>query len=310
MMGKNRMIGLNIIICLAIILGACMPNDDTKDIHLPTIYTSIYPIQFIVEQLAGDVAHVISVYPPGVDAHTYEPTMKEIIDIAHGEAFIYLGAGMEGFADRAADALSSSDVQFIEVGKNTKLFKKAEEDEHHDDHDHGDYDPHIWFDPLRMIEVSEIIMEQLFTLLPHDQELIEENFNTLRDQLIQLDEEYLTTMREKSQPQIIVSHAAYGYWEERYNIKQIPISGLTSGDEPSQKDLAYIIELAEQYDIEYVLFEKNTTNRLATIIQQHLGAKDLYIHNLENLVDEEIEDEEDYFSLMRANLEVIDQTTK
>src|SRR5699024_8785792 len=64
-------------------------NKNTEDF----IYTSIYPIQFITEAIVGDTAHVVSVYPPGVDAHTYEPTSKSITEIATGKAFIYLGAG-------------------------------------------------------------------------------------------------------------------------------------------------------------------------------------------------------------------------
>lgn len=301
---------LGILFSLAITLSACGALEDDNRDHDEILYTSIYPIQFIVEQLASDVADVISVYPPGVDAHTYEPTMKEIMDIAHGEAFIYLGAGMEGFASRAAEALESSDVTFIEIGEQTELFQKAEADDVHESHDHGDYDPHIWFDPLRMIQVSERVKEELLNIFPHDQEVIKENFIQLKNQLTQLDEEFQGRLQQKTDPYIIVSHAAYGYWEERYDIKQISITGLTSGDEPSQKELAHIIELAQAYNIKHVLFEQNSSNRLASIIQDQIGADALYIHNLEVLVDDDIQSGEDYFSLMRANLNVLDQVTK
>ena len=40
--------------------------------------------------------------------------------------------------------------------------------------------------------------------------------------------------------EILVSHAAYGYWEQRYGLKQIPIAGISASDEPSQKQLADI----------------------------------------------------------------------
>lgn len=35
----------------------------------------------------------------------------------------------------------------------------------------------------------------------------------------------------------IVSHSAYGYWEEAYGLEQIGISGLSPTDEPSQNKL-------------------------------------------------------------------------
>lgn len=118
------------------------------------LYTSIYPVQYVVEQIAKDNATVKSIYPPGVDAHTYEPSSKEIKDLANSDAFFYIGAGMEGFADSSRDALQSQKVLFVSIEeKNESLFIKNddEHDDHQEDHhhDHGDLDPHIWLDPLK-----------------------------------------------------------------------------------------------------------------------------------------------------------------
>ena len=42
---------------------------------------------------------------------------------------------------------------------------------------------------------------------------------------------------ERKTKEILVSHLAYGYWEQRYGLKQIPIAGISASDEPSQKHL-------------------------------------------------------------------------
>ena len=54
---------------------------------------------------------------------------------------------------------------------------------------------------------------------------------------------------------MIVSHAAYGYWEEVYGNHQIPVTGLSPSDEPSQKELEKIIQMANEKQIKYILFE-------------------------------------------------------
>lgn len=291
------------------VLNACNSETIDHEGH-PILYTTIYPIQFITEELVGDEADVISVYPPGVDAHSYEPTIREMLDIARGKAFIYLGAGMESFAESAKSALQASDVAFIEVGKDKNLFMPAD---HHDltdhSHDHGDVDPHIWFDPLRMVQASEMIKDELTQIFPELSDHLNENFTTLTDQLIELDEQFKATLQSKQKHHIIVSHAAYQYWEERYGIIQVPISGLTAGDEPSQKELARIVNFAKRENITHILFEQNASNKIAEIIQDHIDAKALYIHNLEVLVDQDIEKEENYFSIMRTNLSKLDEAT-
>ena len=295
---------------LSLLLTACNSSNENKKNDQLIIYTSIYPIQYVAEEITGDNATVKSIYPPGVDAHTYEPTSKEITELAKGNAFIYLGAGMESFAETAADALKSQDILFIEIGEHDHLFT---EDEHkHDDHghDHGDHDPHIWLDPLRMIEIGEIVKDELVTLNPEKEGEYVENFKALKEDLTTLDEEFTETLETKENKQLLVSHAAYGYWEERYGIEQIPISGLSSSDEPSQKDLAEIARLAEKEELNYVIFEQTGSNRLASIIQEYIHADKLTIHNLEVLTEDNIAENENYLSLMKKNLEVLDQATK
>lgn len=298
---------------LLLFVSACGTNsseDSSTDGKL-VIYTSVYPLEFLASQIAGDLASVKSVYPPGVDAHTYEPSSKEITNIARSDAFIYLGAGMESFSESIVESLSSHDVLFIEVGENEQLFLHANDDEHnHDNHHHGDFDPHIWLDPLRMIKVGELITSNLSELDPDNRDTFENNFAQLKEKLQSLDEQFVQTLEKKQSRKIIVSHAAYGYWEERYGIEQIPISGLSSSDEPSQKELANIAKLAKKEQLNYVIFEQTGSNRLAEVIQENIEAEKLYIHNLEVLTDENIENGEDYFSIMEQNLQTLDKALK
>ena len=429
-----------------------------------TVYTSVYPFQYAVEQIGGDSVEAKTVYPPGADAHTYEPTSKDMTAIADSDAFIFIGDGMEGFATSAADALANQDVELIEIGKYEELFHghggdhhddgnhdhsddnedghdhgedthEHDEDHEHDgsehnhgnehehdteddhdhdghshgttsdsheensvsitidglaghyhtgdsiqliahlseesDHDHwhwytlepgaddwetvpdngtatfggeatidgqqikavlfgddhevvaesevvtisiddhtGDHDPHLWIDPLRMIEISRIIKDELIALNPDAEADYNVNFEALEAELLALDEEFSELLATKENKYIMVPHAAYGYWEERYGVKQIAISGLSTSQEPSQKQLTEVISQAEEHNLDYILYEQNSPNRLSEVIQEQIGAKDLTIHNLSVLTDEDIKNKEDYISLMRYNLEILDQVTK
>lgn len=301
--------GKLIILLLALfIITACSNTNDDSNSETK-IYTTIYPLQFLVEEIGGDTVDAITVYPPGVDEHTYEPTSKELTNIADGEAFFYIGAGLEAFASTAAEALKNQDVELLEIGKHEELFLHNEDEHHHehDGHDHGDLDPHIWLDPLRMIDIASIIKDELTNIHPEEEALYEENFNNLKAELTTLDGEFKQLIESKANKKILVTHAAFGYWEERYNIEQIAIHGLSTENEPSQKELISIIDTAKEHGLSHIIFEQNVTTRISEVIKEEIDAEPLTIHNLSVRTDEDISEERDYLSIMRDNLKVLDQ---
>ncbi len=161
-----------------------------------------------------------------------------------------------------------------------------------------------------MIEISRIIKDEMIALNPDAKADYNANYDALEAELLALDEEFSELLEMKENKHIIVPHAAYGYWEERYGIEQIAISGLSSSQEPSQKQLTEVIDKAEEHNLDYILYEQNSPNRLSEVIQEQIGAEALTIHNLSVLTDEDINNHEDYISLMKYNLEILDQVTK
>ncbi|WP_026674946.1 metal ABC transporter solute-binding protein, Zn/Mn family [Alkalihalobacterium bogoriense] len=310
-----------------------------EEIERLKVYTTLYPLQYFAEQIGGEFVEVTNIIPIGADAHTYEPTAKTMIDIAEGDLFIYNGAGMEAFAETLIESLSSENTQIVKAVEGIELQDydhdhshgdhehAHEEDEHshdghehahgedehsHDDHaheeddhdhHHGDEDPHVWLDPILSIQLAENIKTALTEQSPENADFFQENFEAIQSQLEQLDEEFKQMVEEVEKDTFIVSHAGYGYWEHRYGIHQIGISGLSPTNEPSQKQIEEIIHIAEDYDISHIAFEQNISNRVAEVVQSEVGADAVYIHNLEVLTDKD--EGEDYFSLMRKNIEAL-----
>lgn len=303
---------LMILLFVFFIITACSNTSDDNNTE-SKIYTTVYPLQFLVEEIAGDTVEAITVYPPGVDEHTYEPTSKELTDIADGEAFFYIGAGLEAFASTAAEALKDQDVKLIEIGEHEDLFLHNndehghEEDDDHHGHDHGDIDPHIWLDPLRMIDIANIIKDELVKTHPEEIELYNENLANLEAELTKLDNAFQQLTESKTNKKLLVTHAAFGYWEDRYNIEQIAIHGLSTENEPSQKELISIIDTANEHGLKHIIFEQNVTTRVSEVIKEEIRAEPLTIHNLSVRTDEDISEQRDYLSIMMDNLDVLNK---
>lgn len=282
------------------ILASCQSDRlHTKDNNELTIYTSVYPLQFLAETISSDIAKVKTIYPPGVDAHIYEPPLKEMTKIAKSDVFIYFGENMEGFSKKIANSLSSHSIHLIEIGTYNHLFSKR----------NNERDPHVWLDPLKMIDMAQIIKTELIEQFPKYKQQFEKNYLRLERNLLALDHKFTEHLKNKSNKEIIVSHAAYGYLEERYQIKQIPIGGMASTDEPSQKELVQLVKQIKNDQFDYIVFNQMDEHRLSSIIKQHTNTKKRTIHDLEVLTEEDINNKEDYFSLMEKNLQTILEIT-
>lgn len=330
---KTKYIFLAIILILSTILTACggkeeqqTSNDINGDIEekgVLQVYTTIFPLMDFAKKIGGEHTEVKNLVPVGADAHSFEPTPKTMVDVSNADLYIYNGAGIEGFADAVVAVLKTGTVKIIKATEGIDLigFDHDDEDDedsgrendeqgHEDDeegHDdqYGEGDPHVWLDPIRSIELAENIKNALVELMPEAAADFESNFAVLKQQLEGLDEKFKAMVDEVSRDTIIVSHAGYGYWTDRYNIKQVGISGISPTNEPSIRQLTEIIEYAEAQNINYVMFEQNIPTNIAETVRSQVGAEDLRLHNLEVLVQDDIENNEDYFSLMEKNIEQI-----
>ncbi|MBP3952281.1 metal ABC transporter solute-binding protein, Zn/Mn family [Bacillus suaedae] len=381
---------LPILLVVSAFLAACgsseveesTPAEEANtDVEQLQLYTTIYPLEDFATKIGGEFVNVTNLVPVGSDAHTFEPTAKEMIEVAEGDAFIYNGAGLEGFADAVIATLENEDVAVVEASEGISLLdsESVEEEAHaheeeeahaheeeeahaheeeeahaheeeeahaheeeeahaheeeeahaheeeeahaheeeeahaHEEeeaHAHShDEDPHLWIDPILAITLAENIKNALVELMPEQEQTFTDNFNSLKADLEALDADFQAMVDASSKKTFLVSHAGYGYWEERYGLEQIGISGMSPTEEPSQKQLEEIINYAQEYDLNYVMLEQNIPTKLAEVVQEEVGAETLYLHNLEALVEEDVSNNEDYFSLMRKNIEALEMALK
>jgi len=288
-------------------LAGCNTNKKNDD-GLLSIYTTVYPLQDFTEKIGGDYVNVKTIYPPGADEHTFEPSQKDMIDMANGELFFYIGHGLEGFVEKAKRILENEGVKIIAIGEqidieNAEEHEEESEHEEHDGHHHGSVDPHIWIDPIYAKEMAKIIKDALVEAMPEQKDYFDKNYNDLAIQFDNLDQEFQQLALSGKHKEFLVSHAAYSYWEHRYDLEQLSISGVSTTDEPSQKKLAAIINEVKEHQLKYILVEQNVTNRLTDIIRDEANLTELPIHNLSVLTKENIQNKDDYFSLMRQNIE-------
>ncbi|MBC2189238.1 metal ABC transporter solute-binding protein, Zn/Mn family [Listeria booriae] len=301
---------LSSLLVVAVFLAGCGDNSDAqkKDNDKLTVYTTVYPLQYLASQIGGTYVDAHSVYPAGSDAHSFDPTQKDMMNIADSDLFFYIGLGMEGFVDKAKQSLKNENVKFVVTTDNLHLPTMSHEEEDHeheedeDGHDHGDINPHVWLDPNYMITMAATVRDNLSKELPAQKETFNKNYEKVVSQLKTLNTDYKTMADTAKHKDFVTAHAAYGYWEKEYGLKQIPIAGISTSDEPSQKKLTTIVNTIKSEKIPYILLEQNTNSKIADVIQKETDTKTLKLHNLETLTQKDIDAKRDYMSIMKDNL--------
>ena len=312
----------SLLLLIVLLLSACGASPEekgSKDGKLD-VYTTVYPLEYFTKEIGGKHVEVHSIYPPGSDEHTFEPSQKDMIDMAEGDVFFYVGMGLEGFVEKAKSILENEDVKVVPASKGINLedAEHSEDDDahgeetHSDDghgHDHG-ADPHIWLNPEYSKQMAKVIADTLSKEMPEHKEEFQSNLKELNGQLDALDKEFKQMAEAAPKKTFYVSHAAYSYWEDRYGLQQEAIAGLNTSDEPSQQELKKIIEKGKEDNVDYVLFEQNVSSRLTEVVQKELGAEALTLHNVSVLTEKDIDNREDYFSLMRKNIKTLEKALK
>lgn len=295
-------------------------NDDSK----LQAYTTVYPLTYFTERIAGDLVDVQSIYPAGSNEHTFEPSQQDMIKLADADLLFSVGLGLEGFIDNAKKTLKNEQVEFVATAdhitdeeltaalghKEDEHEEETEEAHSHDGHNHGSTDPHVWMSPVLSEKLAESIKDSLVKTDPENTKVYESNYTKLVGELEILDRSFASLSERVSKDTFFVSHAAFGYLSEPYGFKQIAIAGLNSQNEPSQKELTEIVDLAKKNDLQYIVFEQNVSSNLTNVIQKEVGAEAIQMHNLGVLTQENIDNEETYFTLMEKNLQVLETILK
>lgn len=98
-----------------------------------SVYASFYPLQYLSEQIGGDMVTVESLTPPGAEPHDLELSPAKVAQLEQADAVVFL-SGFQSAVDEAVAHNGPEHV--IDVAPAVQLIA-GEHDHDHADHDHG-----------------------------------------------------------------------------------------------------------------------------------------------------------------------------
>ena len=174
----------------------------------------------------------------------------------------------------------------------------------HEGHDHGIYDPHFWFDPIRVSMAVDVIKDELVKFDTANESSYESAASDYIQSLEALDAS-VTAMIDTipvENRKIITTHEALGYLEARYGIEVLTtiIPSLNSEDGITPQSLKNAIDVIEKNHIEVMFLEAESSSQYSEVIEQETG-----ISLVSGLWVETLQENQSYVDWMNSNVTII-----
>jgi len=281
-------------------------NSGDRDAAL-TVIASFYPLEEAARGVGGDLVTVTGLTPAGQGPHDLElqPAQLEVFESA--DIAIHLGRGfqpqVEAAIEQSPDTLTAIDLlDAVEllgvdqqlVGTDGDVDGEVLE---------GDVDPHVWLDPGRMITMVDAITVAFTAADPDNANTYAANAEEYLADLRGLDDEYRSGLATCRSRVIVTSHRAFGYLANTYDLRQIPIAGISPEVEPDPRTLAAIAAEAEAEGVTTIFLESIAPPDLAETVAREIGAELDLLDPIEGLTQDQLDEGDTYASIMRDNLE-------
>lgn len=210
---------------------------------VPTVVATTSIWADITANVACDgLAVVESVVPPGGDPHSFEPSLRDRETMQGAALVIANGLRLEESLADTIGAVESKGVPVLRVADGLDTIPIGAHGSGDDDHDeHGDRDPHVWWDPTRVAAAVPMIADALVEA-GLDPARVAVCADQYVDDLSTLDDEVATIVAALPVDQriLVTNHDSLGYFADRYDFdvlgSVIPSSSSLAASSPAQLD--------------------------------------------------------------------------
>lgn len=300
----KKIIALIIAILLVLTFAACVENKEGNE-KLQVVAT-LFPQYDFARIIGGDRAEVTKLLPHGVESHTYDPSVKDIVKISSADIFLYTGENMESWAAQLVTDASKNGTGVVDLSAGIALLGMDGEHRHQDGDGHNhDFDTHIWTSPKNAKIMVDTILSAYCEADSQNAEYYKQNAEKLKEELSEIDSA-LSALSESYDGRTLYfgGRFAFLYMFSEYGFQyRTPYKGCGEESEPGIKIISEITSEIKNSDTKYIFCEEMSEGKLARSIAGETGASVLVLHSCHNISKDEAQNGESYVSLMKKNIE-------
>ena len=291
----------------------------------PSIATTVYPVQYLVERIGGDDVTVSNITENTmIQRAQIKSSFQDILK--NSDALFYIG-GLEPYMDLYVDDIRDTGVDMVDLATKSAIYKFERytsttidgitagtegpyyEGEEFANLDTYDADPMLWMDPVAMTSMASDIRDYLVQKYPQYKDIFDENYDALELDLARLEADFQAIPDGKMNISFVSMTPSFGNWQKSYGIKVYPVTLSKYGALPTSDQLAAMKKRIKSDHVRYIAIEQNLSEDMEKLQQQLIDELALIPVNLNNLSSISSEDKKaskDYLTIMYDNLKALE----
>lgn len=228
------------------------------------IYVSIPPQKWLSDRIGGEKVLTHVLVAKGQDPHTYEPTPKQISDLARSK--IYFTIGLE-FEEQITRKLGAAVAGLTMVDSSESLEKIVMNDHQHEtshEQHHENTDPHVWLSPPNLMTMAGDMAAAMIAADPGNAEIYRQNLQKMTLALKQLHQTITADLAPFKGSAFYVFHPSFGYFARDYHLEQQAVE--VTGKSPSPRQLSALITRARAEKVRVIFVQPQFDRRSAAMI--------------------------------------------
>jgi zinc transport system substrate-binding protein len=275
-----------LILGICLILSGCdIESDNMKDIN---IYTTTYPINYLITSLYGEYSKVYSIYPNGVNLDEYKISNRKLEEYSKSDLFIFNSLDKDrSYAVKMIN--NNSNLKVIDVSTGMNYSNGVEE---------------LWLNPYNYLMMAENIKNGLSEYInnPYLIEEINKNYDKLSLDISKIDADLTESIGNAKYKTIIVDNDLFKFLE-KYGLTVI---SLEENDNISLNKIEEVKKLIANKSIKYIYSTKKTSNTTVNNLIKNTGIELITINDMHSIDGGINNTNDNYLTVMKNNINLIE----
>lgn len=283
-----------ILIMTLTLLSGCKLNIDTDSMKDIKVYTTIYPIRYLIDSLYGTNSTIYSIYPSGVEPKDFQISDKKLEEYSQADLFVF----------NSLDKERDYAVKMINKNKKLKIIDVSMGMTY--DNDIAE----LWLNSYNYLMMAQNTKNGLLEyisnpyLITNDEGTgVEDKYEALKYDLSRLDADIKETISLSSYDTIVVDNDVFNFLS-KYNLNVI---SLEEDDKLTDIKINEVKKLINEGKIKYIYSSKTETNNTCKKLIEDYGVELVTFNTMETVDGGITNSNENYVTVMNNNLELLNK---
>ena len=276
------------------LLSGCKLNIDTDSMKDIKVYTTIYPIRYLIDSLYGTNSTIYSIYPSGVEPKDFQISDKKLEEYSQADLFVFNSLDKE--RDYAVKMINKNKkLKIIDVSMGMTYDNDVAE---------------LWLNPYNYLMMAHTTKNGLLEyisnpyLITNDEGTgVEDKYEALKYDLSRLDADIKETISLSSYDTIVVDNDVFNFLS-KYNLNVI---SLEEDDKLTDIKINEVKKLINEGKIKYIYSSKTETNNTCKKLIEDYGVELVTFNTMETVDGGITNSNENYVTVMNNNLELLNK---